>query len=90
MVELIGIDSVSAAETFTMALMGRSPRVTRIGEHTQGVFSDVLVRQLPNGWRFGLPNERFLTEDGVAFDGPGIPPHVARTCAQTAVPAGAR
>ena len=59
-----------------MALMGRSPQVTRIGEHTQGVFSDVLVRQMPNGWRFGLPNERFLTEGGVAFDGPGIPPHI--------------
>jgi hypothetical protein len=69
--------SVSAAETFTMALMGRKPAVTRLGENTQGVFSDVLGRTLPNGWRFGLPNEIFLTESGQAFDGPGIPPHVA-------------
>ncbi|MCI0362622.1 MAG: S41 family peptidase, partial [Phycisphaerales bacterium] len=56
---LTGIHSVSAAETFTQALMKREPKVTRIGEHTQGVFSDVLGRRLPNGWRFGLPNERF-------------------------------
>ena len=75
-VELTGINSVSAAETFTMALMGRSPHVTRVGENTQGVFSDILGRPLPNGWIFGLPNERFLTADGKAFDGPGVPPEV--------------
>ncbi|MEM9405676.1 MAG: S41 family peptidase [Acidobacteriota bacterium] len=66
--------SVSAAETFTMALMGRTPPVHRIGSATQGVFSDVLSRSLPNGWTFGLANERFLTADGQSFDGPGIPP----------------
>lgn len=74
-VELIGIHSVSAAETFTQALLGREPKVTRVGENTQGVFSDVLGRRLPNGWRFVLPNERFLT-DGKSYDGPGIPPDV--------------
>jgi len=73
---LTGVHSVSAAETFTQALMHRTPRVTRVGEHTQGVFSDVLGRTLPNGWRFGLPNERFVT-DGQTWDGPGIPPDVA-------------
>jgi C-terminal processing protease CtpA/Prc len=72
---LTGQRSVSAAETFTMSLMGRQPGVIRIGESTQGVFSDVLTRSLPNGWRFGLANERFLTEEGDSFDGPGIPPH---------------
>jgi hypothetical protein len=73
---LTGQRSVSAAETFTMALMGREPTVLRIGQSTQGVFSDVLSRTLPNGWRFGLPNERFLTSDGRSFDGPGVPPDV--------------
>jgi hypothetical protein len=73
---LTGRHSVSAAETFTMALMGRRPAVTRVGENTQGVFSDVLGRRLPNGWRFGLPNEIFVTRSGEAFDGPGIPPDV--------------
>jgi hypothetical protein len=73
---LTGPFTISAGETFTMALMGRKPAVTRVGENTQGVFSDVLGRKLPNGFRFGLPNEIFLTEDGKTFDGPGIPPHV--------------
>jgi hypothetical protein len=74
-VELIGIQSVSAAETFTQALLKRRPEVVRVGESTQGVFSDVLGRRLPNGWRFGLPNERFVT-DGRAYDGTGIAPAV--------------
>jgi len=74
-VHLTGLHSVSAAETFTQALMNRVPAVVRVGENTQGVFSDVLGRRLPNGWRFGLPNERFVT-NGRSYDGPGIPPDV--------------
>ena len=73
-VQLIGPYTVSAGETLTQALMGRKPHIQRIGENTQGVFSDVLNRRLPNGWRFGLPNELFLTSEGTSFDGPGIPP----------------
>lgn len=75
-VELIGVQSVSAAETFTQALLRRRPGVTRVGEATQGVFSDVLDRKLPNGWLFGLPNERFVT-DGKSYDVVGIAPNVA-------------
>jgi hypothetical protein len=75
-VELIGVQSVSAAETFTQALLKRPLQVTRVGETTQGVFSDVLIRQLPNGWRFGLPNERFVT-DGKSYDVVGIAPDIA-------------
>ncbi|MFN7996631.1 MAG: S41 family peptidase [Bryobacteraceae bacterium] len=75
-VELIGPDTVSAGETFTMALMGREPHITRIGDNTQGVYSDVLGRRLPNGWRFGLPNEVFLTESGNHFEASGVPPDI--------------
>jgi C-terminal processing protease CtpA/Prc len=75
-IELTGVQSISAAETFTQALMNRQPKITRIGETTQGVFSDVLGRQMPNGWRFGLANERFVT-DGKSFDNVGIAPDVA-------------
>jgi len=75
-VELIGPLTISAGETFSEALMGRTPHVVRVGENTQGVFSDVLDRRLPNGWRFGLPNEIYRTADGKAFDLVGIPPDV--------------
>jgi C-terminal processing protease CtpA/Prc len=74
---LIGPDTVSAGETFTMALLGRESHITRIGLNTQGVFSDVLVRRLPNGWRFHLPNEVYFTTDHRAFDATGVPPDVA-------------
>jgi C-terminal processing protease CtpA/Prc len=75
-VELIGIQSISAAETFTQALINREPRITRVGETTQGVFSDVLGRRLPNGWQFGLANERFVT-NGKYYDHVGIAPDVS-------------
>jgi C-terminal processing protease CtpA/Prc len=65
--------SISAAETFAQALMAREPHVKLIGDATQGVFSDVLLRQLPNGFHFELPNEIYLTGDGKSFDFSGIP-----------------
>ena len=71
---LTGRHSASAAETFTMALMGRRPEICRVGESTQGVFSDVLDRRLPNGWRLVLPNEIYVTAEGNSFDVTGVPP----------------
>ncbi len=76
LVLLTGADTVSAAETFTMALMERKPRPIRVGDNTQGVFSDVLIRKLPNGWTFGLPNEEYLDRDGRSYDVYGIPPDI--------------
>lgn len=59
-----------------MAVLDRDPHVVRVGSNTQGVFSDVLGRKLPNGWTFGLPNEIYFTKDGKAFDGTGVPPDI--------------
>ena len=68
--------TVSAGETFTMALMERKPKVTRIGQATRGSFSDMLPRILPNGWLFALPNERYLDSADESFDFVGIKPHI--------------
>ena len=76
-VELIGPITMSAAETFTLALMDRVPHVTRIGENTQGVFCDSLERHLPNGWTFELPNAVYRSSNGKAFDVSGVPPDMA-------------
>jgi hypothetical protein len=73
---LIGPDTLSGGETFAMALMGRTPKVTFVGENSQGVFSDVWGRKLPNGWTFGLPTELYLTSSEKSFDGRGVPPHI--------------
>jgi hypothetical protein len=76
-IALTGPITMSAAETFTQALMGRTPRVMRIGENTQGVFCDSLDRHLPNGWSFSLPNAVYRTAEGRAFDVRGIPPDIS-------------
>jgi CubicO group peptidase (beta-lactamase class C family) len=69
--------TISAAETFTQATLNRQPAPIRIGENTQGVFSDVLQRHLPGCTvAFGLPNEDFVTEDGISFDRIGIRPDI--------------
>ncbi|MGW7030369.1 S41 family peptidase [Streptomyces xanthophaeus] len=73
---LTGGSTVSAGETFTQALMDRPGRTVRIGQPTQGVFSDVLERKLPNGMAVWMPNEELLTRSGRTFDGAGIPPHL--------------
>ncbi|WP_405711609.1 S41 family peptidase [Streptomyces xanthophaeus] len=73
---LTGGSTVSAGETFTQALMDRPGRTVRIGQPTQGVFSDVLERKLPNGMALWLPSEELLTRSGRTFDGAGIPPHL--------------
>jgi Peptidase family S41 len=73
---LIGPETISGGETFAMALMGRTPRVTFVGENTQGVFSDVWGRKLPSGWTFGVPTELYLTSSGKSFDGQGVPPDI--------------
>lgn len=73
---LTGGSTISAGETFTQALMERPGRTVRIGENTQGVFSDAMERELPGGWQIRLPNEEFLTRSGSTFDGPGIPPQL--------------
>jgi hypothetical protein len=73
---LTGGSTVSAGETFTQALLDRPGRTVRIGQPTQGVFSDVMIRTLPDGMLFALPNEEYLTRTGRTFDGPGIPPQL--------------
>jgi hypothetical protein len=66
--------TVSAGETFTEAMMARTPPATRVGTNTQGVFADDMARKLPNGWSFTVGNEDYLAPDGHNYEGPGIPP----------------
>ncbi|MEU0989459.1 S41 family peptidase [Streptomyces sp. NPDC005953] len=71
---LISGSTVSAGETFTMALAERPSATTLIGENTQGILSDVHGRTLPNGWQLGLSNEKYTTPGGVSYEGPGVSP----------------
>ncbi|MEM7200994.1 MAG: S41 family peptidase [Planctomycetota bacterium] len=70
------VDTASAAEIFTMA-MRALPHVTTVGRPTSGALSDILDKELPNGWSFGLSNEVYTDHRGVCHEGRGIPPDVA-------------
>jgi C-terminal processing protease CtpA/Prc len=81
---LTGGSTFSAGETFPQALMDRPRRTVRIGQPTQGVFSDVMTRKLPGGMSAWLPNEEFLTRSGRTFDGTGSAPHLTEPVSDTA------
>ncbi len=72
---LTSANSISAAETFTLA-MSELPTVTRVGDTTYGAFSDSLVRVLPNGWLVSLSNEVYEAPDGGIYEAIGIPPEL--------------
>lgn len=67
--------TVSAAEIFTIA-MRALPNVTHVGAATRGSLSDLLGKQLPNGWQLSLSNEVYLDSDGQLWEGRGIKPQV--------------
>ena len=73
---LIGRASGAAAELFAMASLGREPHVAGVGDRTQGTFSEVMRRRLPNGWSFALPYSSYLAQDGRTYDFIGIQPEV--------------
>ena len=68
-------NTASAADLQAMILKNL-PNVMLIGETTYGIFSDILPRNLPNGWFFGLSNERFLSREGIDYEQIGIPPDI--------------
>lgn len=67
--------TVSAGEILTMSLRAL-PNVTHTGEPTRGALSDVLDKQLPNGWTVTLSNEVYKDHEGILWEGKGIDPHL--------------
>ena len=65
-------ETASAAEIMTLSSMVL-PQFTRVGSATEGVFSDVLDKTLPNGWEFGLSNEVYHSAEGKDYENQGIP-----------------
>lgn len=63
--------TVSAAEVFTLS-MAELPHVVVAGHPSNGIFSDALSRQLPNGWTFTLSNEVYSSVDGDVYEGAGV------------------
>ena len=65
--------SASATEIMVMSSL-LLENVTRVGGPTEGVFSDVLEKVLPNDWEVGLSSEVYLDTQNNNYEGEGIPP----------------
>jgi carboxyl-terminal processing protease len=74
---LLTCDAVfSGGEAFALAIK-QLPYVTIIGDHTNGIFSYQLERKLPNGWRYCLSYQVYLSADMICYEGRGVPPDIA-------------
>jgi carboxyl-terminal processing protease len=67
--------TVSAAETFTLT-MKRIPSVTVVGDTTSGAFSDMIIRELPNGWYYSISVGDWRDYSEKSFEGIGIAPDI--------------
>jgi len=70
---LTDFTSGSAAENFALA-MRVLPHATIVGDFTAGCFADAEADKLPNGWYFSLSINLFKDQNGVCWEGIGVPP----------------
>jgi carboxyl-terminal processing protease len=70
---LTHLHSVSAAETFSLAML-ELPHVTQLGSTTSGAFANNVPRELLNGWVYTLPIGLFLDADDRCWEGIGLAP----------------
>ncbi|WP_428229533.1 S41 family peptidase [Flavobacterium sp.] len=67
-------NTASAAEIFALGTLSY-PEIVRIGSPTAGIFSELLWKELPNGWEFSLSNEVYSDSKNKSYEGIGIPPN---------------
>lgn len=65
--------TISARETFALA-MRTLPQVSSIGDTTAGAFSNLVLREMPNGWGYSMSIGDWRAADGTSFEGIGLPP----------------
>ncbi len=65
--------TASAAELLVLGSK-EIPNSKIIGSTTEGVFSDILHKKLPNGWTYGLSNMVYESLDGISYEEIGIKP----------------
>lgn len=71
-IALLANDSVfSGGEAFALAIRNL-PYVTIIGNHTNGIFSYTLDKDLPNGWEYTLSYQVYMSPDMICYEGKGI------------------
>lgn len=69
---LLSQHTASAAEIFALGTLSY-PKIQRIGSPTAGIFSELLWKELPNGWEYSLSNEVYSDSKSKSYEGIGIP-----------------
>jgi hypothetical protein len=69
---LLSPATASAAEVFALASLSYS-NIKIIGSRSSGIFSEILWKQLPNGWKYSLSNEVYMSYKNKTYEGKGIP-----------------
>jgi hypothetical protein len=70
---LLTNDSVfSGGEAFALGIK-QLPHVTFLGDHTNGIFSYTLDKDLPNGWEYCLSYQVYFAPDMTCYEGKGVP-----------------
>lgn len=64
--------TVSAADVLAI-IMAQLSNVTLFGEPSNGSYSDLMAKTLPNGWKVTLSNQRYLDLEMKNFEGKGTP-----------------
>lgn len=71
-VVLLSEETASAAEIMLLGLAARED-VVFLGEPSNGSFSDILPKQLTNGWGFGLSHQIYYDAQGIDREEVGFP-----------------
>jgi carboxyl-terminal processing protease len=66
--------SFSTADVFAM-VMKALPHIRIIGDHTNGISSNMFETKLPNGWCYTFTYQRYYSPEMVCFEAKGIPVH---------------
>ncbi|UZO80271.1 S41 family peptidase [Aquimarina sp. ERC-38] len=66
--------TASASEVLLLASKAYE-NIERIGSPSEGIFSDILSKKLPNRWDFELSNQVYKDKEGISYEVIGIPVH---------------
>lgn len=64
--------TVSAADVLALC-MKQLPQVQIVGENSEGCYSDMFEKELPNGWVITLSNEKYYSPKMICYEGTGTP-----------------
>lgn len=64
--------TASAADVFSL-ITKNIPNITKIGEPSEGIFSDMKFKTLPNSWTVSLSNECYFSSYRICYEGLGVP-----------------